>query len=440
MGGSAEFGGTMVIAGTIDRGATVAVAKREDRNLCVHFFRSDTENSSRAVHIDLSAIADASIEELGKRMPERSAGLVASCLLALHQEGLVNLRDERHRGLDLAAFSTIPVAAGLGSSAALLVATMMNLREHFNLVGEIDPMRLAVFCRRVESDMAGVIADIAAPVGSCVGGAGCLVKLLCQPHELVGSLQIAAGIRIVAIDTGVRRNSAGAQFERTRCAALMGHKMIFAKMDEMGRAAGLRLVGDPMRGYLANLALNDYKQYFRQFLPEKINGGEFIAKFEEPTNAAMPIDAAADYAVQSATDHHVHEPSRVKNFIQFMEQAAALSAHSPQRSVTLDKAGHLMYASHVSCSRDAMLGVPEADLLVDLVRKNERAGLYGAKITARAQGGTVAVLANDNEKASGAITAIVAEYQRQTGKAASIFRNSGPGTIEVGTQIIAIDG
>ena len=52
-------------------------------------------------------------------------------------------------------------------------------------------------------------------------------------------------------------------------------------------------------------------------------------------------------------------------------RAAALPAHTPERSAALDRAGHLMYASHVSYRDSAKLGAPECDLLVDLVRKHE---------------------------------------------------------------------
>ena len=88
-----------------------------------------------------------------------------------------------------------------------------------------------------------------------------------------------AGTRVLGINTNVRHSVGGGQYGRTRCAAFMGHRMILAKMDEMGRRAGMRLVGDPTRGYLANLDLDDYKKFFRQFMPERMRGRDFIAKF-----------------------------------------------------------------------------------------------------------------------------------------------------------------
>jgi L-arabinokinase len=143
-----------------------------------------------------------------------------------------------------------------------------------------------------------------------------------------------------------------------------------------------------------------------------------------------------EYAVRPATDHHVHEAQRVRNFVQFIEEASAMPPHSGERGRTLDKAGHLMYASHVSYTRDAMLGADECDLLVELVRKNERMGFYGAKITGGGQGGTVAVLANDDERAREGIGAIVEEYEKRTGKKAEVFWGSSEGAWEAGSELV----
>src|SRR5205085_2844408 len=98
-----------------------------------------------------------------------------------------------------------------------------------------------------------------------------------------------------------------------------------------------------------------------------------------------------------------------------------------ERGAALDRAGHLMYGSHISYTNDAMLGAPECDLLVDLVRQRERAGLYGAKITGGGSGGTVAVLCDAGERADVAIGEILAEYEKQTGRKPEAFTGTSPG-------------
>jgi galactokinase len=419
MGGSAEFAGGLVCVQTMDRGAVVILARRGDRELCLFDFDRDGERAQQFAGA-MDAVAGGN-----------DAHGVWACLRVLHEARLIDLGDERMGGMDVATISTVPKGAGLGRSAGMTVATMMILRNDFGLVEAIDSTRLVDLCRDAEGGKSG--AGLWTMLG---GNAGQLMTVLSQRDEVQGSMSMPRGIRAVGIDTGIRPDDGDVQFSRTRCAAMMGQKMILAKMEEMGRAVGRRLVGDPLRGCLANLNLDDYKKYFRSFLPESMEGGRFIEEFG---SLSEEIEPAVAYFVQSATDHHVHEPSRVKNFVGFMEQAGGLGVQSAQRSVTLDKAGHLMYASHISTTRDARLGAPEADLLVDLVRKNERAGLYGARMTGRGQGGTVAVLANDHEKATEAINAIVSEYEHQTGRMAEVFWNSGPGALEFGARTISFD-
>jgi galactokinase len=161
----------------------------------------------------------------------------------------------------------------------------------------------------------------------------------------------------------------------------MGHAIILDKMRQVGRALGKELLADPMRGYLANLDLDDYKQYFRPCLPETIKGLEFLENYGPTADTVTTVHPDHEYAVQSATDHHVLEARRIRNFVDFIEQAAALAPDHPGRTPLLDKAGHLMYASHSSYTNDAQLGAPECDLLVDMVRRREPDGFYGARIT-----------------------------------------------------------
>jgi L-arabinokinase len=172
-------------------------------------------------------------------------------------------------------------------------------------------------------------------------------------------------------------------------------------------------------------------------LPEAIKGGEYLLRFGTG-EWNFPVAPDTLYSVRSAADHHVLEAMRVRNFIKHIEEALSMDPSDPARGLVLDKAGHLMYASHHSYTNDAGLGSVECDLLVTFVRKRERSGLYGARMTAGGCGGTVAVLCEDNDKADTAIREIAAEYQNQTGKTAQIFDGTSPGAWETGTQTVTI--
>ncbi len=440
MGGIADYTGAMVCEGTLDRAAGVALAQRPDRDIQVFSFNLFDEHKPFTLRISLDALAAASAESLRRDFnadPNRRwAAYLIGCFFVLHEAKLIDLADPNMRGLDLALHTSIPIGAGVSSSAAIEVATMMNLRDHFNLGDRLDPMRLAALCQRVENAIVGAPCGIMDQVTSCAGRAGSLLKLFCQPHELRGTLALPEGIRAIGINTGVRHSVGGGRYGRTRTAAFMGHRMILEKMRQFGHAAGKDLVGDPTDGYLANLPLDDYKHYFRSFLPESMKGDEFIATYGATMDTATKVDLGESYPVQSATDHHVHEADRVQNFIAFIEKAGAMAPHTAERSVILDMAGHLMYGSHVSYTRDALLGAEECDVLVELVRKNERAGFYGAKITGGGQGGTVAILANIGEKTDDGIADLMSEYEKRTGRKAEALTGTSEGAWEVGTVVI----
>ena len=443
MGGIADYTGSLVCEATLDRACAVALAERDDRDVQVFSFNLYDAHQPFTLRMPLAALANHSAGQLRTEFAQpgrRWAGYVAGCLFVLHEAGLVDLNDPRHSGIDLAVYSTVPLGAGVSSSAAIEVATMMNLRDHFALGDRLGATGLAALCQRVENRVVGAPCGIMDQVASCSGRPDAMIKLLCQPHELQGTLAIPDGVRLIGINTNVAHSVGGSRYTQTRCAAFMGHRIILAQMEAMGRAAGMTLVADPMRGYLANLSIDDYRRFFRARLPVTIRGDDYLANYGPTIDAATTaVDPAVEYAVQGAADHHVLEAQRVRNFVRFFEQAVTLPPGSPERGLALDKAGHLMYASHLSYTRDARLGADEADWIVDAVRARERAGLYGAKITGGGCGGTVAVLANDSDAATAAIAEIVAGYRQTFGRDAELFTGTGPGAWDVGTEVVTVD-
>jgi galactokinase len=429
MGGIADYTGSLVCEMPLDRSAAVAIQSRDDREIQVFSFNLCDEHLPFTFRMPLDALANTSADVLRNEFahPGRKfAAYLVGCLFLLHEQGLIDLRDSQHKGINLALHSTVPMGAGVSSSAAIEVAAMAALCDHYRLAVR-DGLQLASLCQQVENRIVGAPCGIMDQVTTCLGKSSQLLVMLCQPHELKPFLLIPPGMRFIGINSNVKHSVSGGSYVRTRCAAFMGQKMILAKMAELGQAAGLTLSDDPMRGYLANLDPTDFKRYFRQYLPESMTGHEFLAMFGATTDTATAVDPQTDYHVQGATDHHVMEASRVRNFIKFIEEANTLPAGSDERGLLLDKAGHLMYASHMSYTNDAQLGADECDLLVDLVRQREKKGLYGAKITGGGSGGTVAVLCEQTPKADAAIVEIMAEYQKRTGLTPQAFLGTSNG-------------
>jgi L-arabinokinase len=437
MGGIADYTGSLVCELPLDRAAAVALRPRDDRQVQVFSFNLYDEHKPFTLRISLDALAGGSIEDLRREFNEpgrKWAAYLAGCLFILHEQGLADLRDPRHAGVNLAVYSTVPLGAGISSSAAIEVATMINLLDHFAVRERVEPMRVASMCQQVENRVVGAPCGIMDQVTSCAGEAGTLLRLLCQPHQLQPALSIPAGVRFIGVNSNVKHSVGGGAYGRTRCAAFMAHKMILETMRRAGAAAGREMVADPMNGYLANLDPEDYKLHFRPRLPEFMRGSDFLRDFGGTIDTATAVLPEETYPVQHAADHHVLEARRVKNFVEYLQEAERESAPR-RRGAALDRAGHLMYASHLSYTNDAMLGAEECDLLVKLVREREPQGLYGAKITGGGSGGTVAVLADDSEQATAAVAGIVDIYQQQTGRSAEVFTGTSDGAWRIGSTL-----
>lgn len=440
MGGIADYTGSMVCEATLDRMAAVALQERTDRQLRIFSFNLLDEHQPFTFQMPLEALYDQSADNLRKGFNEpgrKWAGYLAGCLFILHERQLIDLRQANIRGVNLALYSTVPLGAGVSSSAAIEVATMMNLVDHFNLRQRTDAMSVAAMCQEVENRLVGAPCGIMDQVTSCCGQADALLRMLCQPHELLEPLPLPQGVRVLGINSNVKHSVGGGAYGRTRTGAFMAHKMILEQMRKMGQAARRTLVADPMKGYLANLDPEDYKKFFRPVLPEFMVGADFLRDYGATIDKATTVEPAVTYPVQHAADHHVLEARRVRDFSQYLEEAARAPGGTREQGLLLDKAGHLMYASHRSYTHHAMLGAPECDLLVDLARKREEAGIYGAKITGGGSGGTVAILANASDRADEAIADILRLYQEQTGHHPHAFTRSSPGAWHCPTSSVA---
>jgi L-arabinokinase len=439
MGGVAECTGSLVCQYTLDCAAAVLLQRRADRQLQIFSFNLFDEQFPFTFNISIDHLAQASARALRSEFssPGRGwAGHVAGCLYLLHQNQLIDLKSPSTPGLNLALLSTIPSGAGLGSSTALEVATMVNLIDYFALRDKFDEIKLASMCHLIKTEIIGAPGGIAGAATSSAGEQGSLSRMICQPREIQPTLPLPSGVRLVGIDSKIRDNARRKRYDQSRCAAFMGHTIIVNKMREMGQAAGRALLSDPMNGYLANLDPDDYKRLFRPYLPESIDGGDFLANFGPTIDTATMVDPKSTYAVLGACDHHVLEAKRAHRFADLIAAAAQTQSGFKEQGGLLDKAGHLMYASHLSYTNDAKLGADECDLLVKLVRDRESAGLYGARITGPGCGGTVAVLCDSNERAEAAIAQILLEYERQTGNHPQTFLTSTPGAWITGTTMI----
>lgn len=270
-----------VLPTVIPQRTQVTVARRNDRRV-------------RARSAALGSNAEE--YQLGDERPGRGwLDYVAGTTATLARDGVAV------PGLDVEITSTVPVGAGVSSSAALIVAMLRALRSL--LVLQLDDVELAVAARRVETDFVGapvgVMDQMAASIGSL--GEALFIDTRTLRFERV---PIPRSIDLLVIHSGLTHSHAGGEYRTRR--------------DESFRAAALLGVR-----YLRDADISWMPQIDR--LPP---------------------------ALARRARHIVTENQRV------LDAVEALKADDPQRL------GSLFAASHASMRDDYEISVAEIDTLV----------------------------------------------------------------------------
>jgi galactokinase len=127
-------------------------------------------------------------------------------------------------GFDLKLDSTVPLGAGVSSSAALEVSLLRSLRALLGL--ELDDVLLARIAQTVETEFVGAPVGIMDQMASSLGRKGEALFLDTRTLE-VQRVPLPHAIEIVVIDSGIAHTHAGGQYAARRresfeAAALLG--------------------------------------------------------------------------------------------------------------------------------------------------------------------------------------------------------------------------
>jgi galactokinase len=278
------------------------------------------------------------------------------------------------RGFTAAIHGTIPMGAGMSSSAAIEVATALTVRElvpfaltetgttappRRNPEGELPPLataqklQIAKLCQAAENRFVGVQCGILDQISTLFGKAHHAIELDCQSLA-VERVPMIGEIAIVVCNSGVKHALVGGEYNDRRRHCEAAARAL--------RVKSLRAV-DP--GFLqANRTKLDLRQY-------------------------------------QCAYHIVGENQRV------LFGARAL------REDDFEQFGQYMLQSHES-SRDFFgNSTPELDLLVELARAHP--GCLGARLTGGGFGGATINLVR-REQADDFSQSMAAEYERRTGR------------------------
>jgi len=432
MGGIADYSGSLVLELPIAEAAFVALQRDASRKIRI----VTTNDRAREAAFEMSLDdferdgAPVGYDEARKLFPADSlanwAAYVAGTFLVLMRERGVRFTE----GARILLASNVAEGKGVSSSAAIEVAAMSALTAAFDI--QLTPRDLALLCQKVENAVVGAPCGVMDQMTSVCGVEGQLLALLCQPAELQKMIALPDDLVVWGVESGERHSVRGEDYGSVRTGAFMGYRIIADVAGLRVEAAdGVLYVEDEIwHGYLANVTPLEFDDSYARHIPERIAGGEFLARYGGTTDEVMRVDPERTYAVRNPTWHAVYEHSRVRAFAEVLREPAGERRN--------EQLGQMMYDSHASYSACG-LGSAGTDLLVNLVRESgPRSGLYGAKITGGGSGGTVAILGARN--AETAVRGIAASYEQAMGYRPYIFAGSSPGSAAFGHLRISRDG
>ena len=173
--------------------------------------------------------------ELGTPPAEHFATYVYGCLREF------SVASKTIEPLDLHLRSTVPIGAGLSSSAALEIATLRALRELMQ--ARVDDVELALMAQRAEIKYAGVNCGILDQMASSLARQG--VMLFLDTRSLERELiPLPAGSELLVLHSGVERSLAATAYNMRRDECSEAARMLgVASLREATLDAALRLPG-----------------------------------------------------------------------------------------------------------------------------------------------------------------------------------------------------
>jgi galactokinase len=422
MGGMGDYSGGLALQMPIDRLTSAAAGPRSDQKIRVQSL--NLENGEPAVFewpLALFYQSDGQFTTAAELASHLEAcpwarHVAAVCLALLDSGDLPHFAG----GFNLLIHSDIPSGAGLASSAALQIASATALAGLFD--AKLDALQIARACRTADAEILGAQRGLIDHLPCLVGEKDALLQIRSQPAEILGPVALPAGVMFAAVNSGIRLPICRDRYADNRVSALIGHYLIERMLSGVS--------GDPNSGYLANVSPGEYVERFRNELPVKVRGKEFLQRYGQPEQLDAQIDPDQIYKVRSRTEHHIYENERAHRYIERLVRAR----RSGERDALVE-AGELMYASHWSYSQRCGMGSIETDVLVTAIRESGPArGLYGARVTDMGCGGTVAVLMASAPGARAALEDACKAYTAKSGHAATVIYGSSAGAVALGCR------
>ena len=270
------------------------------------------------------------------------------------------LQKEGHqsKGFNMVFTGDIPQGAGLSSSAALEVVTVYALDQLNNF--EISPVKKAVIAQRAENNFVGVECGIMDQYISCLGEEDNALLIDCESYDYEKVPFKNKDYQILIVDSKVQRGLVDSEYNlrRKQC--------------------------------------NNVVEFFNEKYEEEIKSLRDLN-----INELFSYEGKIDETDYKRATHVLTENRRVLDFCDSLENG------------NYEKAGRLMYASHLSLKNEYEVSCKELDFLVDTAV--DLKGVLGARMTGAGFGGCTVNLIQKEYK-NKIINKIKSKYKKEYNK------------------------
>ncbi len=348
-----DYNGGPVLPIALPQVTTVALRRREDDE--VHLVSTSDLGEEEARW-------SGSLAEVGPGSPRGWAAYPAGVLWALREGGPPF--DAAATGMDAAFASTVPIGAGLSSSAALECSVAVAAADLADLPHD-DQGRaeLVVRCVRAENEVAGAPTggmDQAAALRAEEGSA-LLLHTDDSTVEQVPFDLARAGLALLVMDTRATHSHAGGEYGQRR-----------ATCEEAARVLGVE--------HLASLAEPSDGDDVGAGGEAGPLGADACAARDEETLAGLD-----DEVTRRRVRHVLTETRRVRRVVALLRSGALEDVGA---------VGPVLTASHASMRDDYEISSPELDSAVDAALS---AGALGARMTGGGFGGSAIALVRSGD-------------------------------------------
>lgn len=394
LGGLSEYAGALVLGVPLREHVGAAVQSRNDGKVRVEI--GSEGNGHGGFELPVSKLGGAAKPaDLG----ESPTDLTLVVLAALAEGIRAKLFSLPPGGVSVCVAADVSESRRTTRDSAVAASVLASCAASQEVT--LDAERAAATVRRALNGWLGTPVGSADAVCALSADAGKLLQVHGDAHALA---PLPKDVALVGIDCGGPQDDVIAKYAHVRVASYMGRLLI----DRILRHENPK--GPEWDGRFARMSMKDFVERFRDRIPTKMKGDEFLERFGETGDPLTRIDPDELYKIRSRTEHHVYEHTRAREFVELMTRCSKSCDHA-----LLTAAGEILDASHWSYGQRCGMGGLASDLLVNLIRRHAGGTeIYGSKVCGHGCGGTVAVLMKPTDAAQAALDRALDEYSSKT--------------------------